>query len=163
MESEKESREDIPTISTENQEWKTERSTDALTELDIGDWVEFTKRISEEDVERFARASGDTNRLHLDSGFAEDTRFASRIVHGTLLAGLVSAALARLPGTVIFLSEEKRFLKPGEIGGTFTGRCTVCEIHDDRYHLETEVTDQDGNVLIDGTAMVLLEPVNDDC
>ena len=63
----------------------------------VGDRVRFSKTISEDDVRAFAEASGDTNRLHLDDEYAEDTRFGRRIAHGTLVGGLISAALARLP------------------------------------------------------------------
>ncbi len=46
--------------------------------LGVGDHVDFTKAISEHDVQQFAAASGDTNPLHLDDEFAEQTRFRGR-------------------------------------------------------------------------------------
>ncbi len=45
--------------------------------IDVGDTVRFSKDLSEEDVEAFAEASGDTNRLHLDADYAEATGSAS--------------------------------------------------------------------------------------
>ena len=81
--------------------------------LDVGDRICFTKTLTEADVDRFAAASGDTNPIHLDEEWASETRFGGRIVHGILASGLISAALARLPGSVIYLSQDVEFRASG--------------------------------------------------
>ncbi len=48
----------------ENEDWTFE-SYGTADGIDVGDHVEFSKTISKADVEAFAEASGDTNRLHL--------------------------------------------------------------------------------------------------
>ena len=80
----------------EREDWEFEYLGDE-SQIDVGDTVRFTKTISEEDVEAFAEASGDTNRLHMEDEFAKTTRFGERIAHGTLVVGAISSALARLP------------------------------------------------------------------
>lgn len=81
----------------ERPDWEFEAMSVEQEVIRVGDRVRFSKTISEDDVRAFAEASGDTNRLHLDDEYAEDTRFGRRIAHGTLVGGLLSAALARLP------------------------------------------------------------------
>ncbi|ADJ13785.1 MaoC family dehydratase [Halalkalicoccus jeotgali] len=138
--------------------WSMERSVDTREELGVGEYVEFTKPLTDADVHAFAQASGDTNRLHLDEEFAAGTRFGTRIVHGTLVGGLISAALARLPGLTIYLSESLEFKGPARIGSVLTARCEIVEdLGQDRYRLVAEVTEADGSTLIDGEAVVLID------
>ncbi|EMA42835.1 MaoC family dehydratase [Halococcus saccharolyticus] len=138
-------------------EWEvnlTERRRDALS---VGDRVRFAKSITDADVRAFARASGDTNPLHLDETFAERTRFGGRIAHGTLASGLISAALARLPGLVVYLSQDVEFQNPVRVGDRVTADCEIVEdLGDHRYRIATQVTTDDATA-IDGEAVVLLD------
>lgn len=139
-------------------QWSFDRSVDTFDKLGVGETVSFTKRVSDEDVEDFARVSGDTNRLHLDDGFAEQTRFGGRIVHGTLLSGLISAALARLPGLTIYLSQDLEFRRPVEIGTTLTADCEIIEdLGGGKFRLDTRVSDEVGETIIEGEAVVLID------
>lgn len=150
----------IPSVFYEAEGWSHERSVDHRADIDVGDYVRFTKQITEADVDAFARLSGDTNRLHLDDEFAADTRFGSRIAHGTLVSGMISAALARLPGMVIYLSQNLEFKGPVGIGTEVTARVEVLETRgDDRFRLETTVETADGETVVDGEAEVLIDPV----
>jgi acyl dehydratase len=130
--------------------------------INVGDRVEFSKSISEQDVSTFAATSGDTNRLHLDEEYASQTRFGRRIVHGTLIGGVISAALARLPGVTIYVSQDLSFLQPAEIGDRLTA---VCEVVQDlgrkKYQLTTDVVDAQGERLIEGQATVLVDETPD--
>ncbi|WP_254841439.1 MaoC family dehydratase [Natronomonas marina] len=136
-------------------EWTSEVHVDG--EPTVGDTVRFSKTLSEDDVDRFAAASGDTNPLHLDEEWAEETRFEGRIVHGTLVAGLISAALARFPGNVVYLSQDLEFRAPVRIGDRVTAEVTIVEaLGDDRYRLRTVVDGGDTRI-IDGEAVVLID------
>lgn len=155
----------LPPVAYDRSDWETTRSVDAGELIGVGDRVTFSKRVTDENVRAFADASGDTNRLHLDDEFAEATRFGGRIVHGTLVSGLISAALARLPGLTIYLSQDVRFTNPVEIGMRLTATVEVVEaLGKGRYRLSTDVTDEDGDVVIDGEAVVLIDdaPSTDD-
>jgi len=126
--------------------------------IDVGDSVTFSKVLNDGDVTAFADASGDTNRLHLDAEYAERTRFGRPIAHGTLVSGTISAALARLPGLIIYLSQEVAYKGPVDIGERVTAHCEVTEaLGDDRYRLLTEVLDEDDEVVIEGDAVVLAD------
>ncbi|MDS0260353.1 MaoC family dehydratase [Haloarcula sp. S1CR25-12] len=143
-------------------EWHVTISEDHPDSLGVGDRIEFTKTISDNDVRQFAAASGDTNPLHLDDEFAEQTRFRGRIAHGTLVGSLISAALARLPGLTIYLSQDLEFHNPVRIGDRLTAECEIVEdLGDEQYRLTTRVREDD-TVVIDGEAVVLIDELPDD-
>jgi len=152
-----------PELTYSKSEWSFERSDEGDGVVSVGDRIRFSKRLTEEEIQVFADASGDTNRLHLDPDFAEETRFGRQIVHGTLVSGVISAALARLPGLTIYLSQDLQFLGPVDIGERVTAICEVVEdLGDGRYRLTTVVEDEDGETVIDGEAIVLIDEVPED-
>jgi acyl dehydratase len=124
----------------------------------VGDSVTFSKRLDDEDVRAFAAASGDTNRLHLDDAYADETRFDGRIVHGSLAGGLISAALARLPGLTVYLSQDMTFVGPVEVGEEVTAVVEVVEdLGDGRLRLTTVVSGEAGDPVVEGEAVVLTD------
>jgi acyl dehydratase len=144
--------EDLPT-------WETDVTAETPADLEVGDRFSFTKTLTDEDVTQFAAASGDTNPLHLDDEYAERTRFGGRIAHGTLVGGLISAALARMPGLVVYLSQDLEFRNPVRIGDRVTADCEIVEeLGNSQYRLETVVRDGDATI-IDGEAVVLIDNV----
>lgn len=125
-----------------------------------GDSVRFSKVLTDDDVRKFAEATSDTNALHLNDVFAEKTRFGHRIVHGTLVSGLISAALACFPGLTIYISQNLEFRRPVDIGESLTAQCKIVdELEDDRYRLTTRIENGDDEVVLDGTATVLIDPL----
>ena len=149
-----------PSVAYARPEWELDAETDDPTELSVGDRITFSKTLTDEDVRAFADISGDTNRLHLETEFAEESRFGSRIVHGTLVSGLISAALARLPGLTIYLSQDMTFLAPAYIGDRLTATIEVVDdLEDNKYILSTNVHNDEDKQLIKGEAVVLIDPV----
>lgn len=141
----------------ERNDWTFDYHGEDESTVSVGDVATFSKPITVEDVETFAEVTGDTNRLHLDADYAAETRFGKPIVHGVLANGLISAALARLPGLTIYLSQESSFLAPLSIGDRATA---VCEVVDDlgrsKYRIETIVRDGGGEVVLEGDALSLI-------
>ena len=137
--------------------WEWERTVDDSDAVEVGDSVTFSKEISDEDVSSFAEASGDTNPLHLEDDYAEGTRFGGRIAHGMLVGGLISAALARFPGTVVYLSQDFEFQGPVRIGDRARAEVEIIDtLEGGRYRLSTQVlVDSEG--VIDGEAVVLID------
>lgn len=145
-----------------HESWTTDDELATPDEVTVGDRITFTRRLAGEDVRAFAAASGDTNRLHLDGDYAEASRFDGTIVHGGLVGGVISAALARLPGLVIYLSQDLAFLKPVEVGDEVAAVVEVVEdLGGGQYRLETTVSRSDGEVVVDGEAVVLIEKSED--
>lgn len=130
-----------------------------IRELKIGDQASTAKTISESDVYLFAGITGDHNPAHVNEVYASQTRFGRRIAHGILSAGLISAVLAmKLPGPGnIYLGQELKFVRPVYFGDTITATCTVSELLPEKNiaRLETVCTNQDGAVVIKGTATVM--------
>lgn len=149
----------IPSIDHSNLDWQFDRTVDDPEHISVGDTVTFEKVLSDDDVRAFAHVSGDTNRLHLDDDFAADTRFGERIVHGTLVSGLISAALARLPGLTIYLSQDLEFSGPVGIGDRVSARVEIVEnLGNDQYRLETIIRNEDEDAtVINGEAVVLID------
>jgi len=156
--------EPIRSVTYRERGWTAERSVDSSDAISVGDTVSFSKRIDAADVSAFARASGDTNRLHLDDEFARKTRFGRRIVHGTLASGMISAALARLPGLTIYLSQDVEFRHPVDLGARVTAHAEVVEdLGGDRYRLTTVIHDEnEDRAAIEGEAIVLIDDLPDD-
>ncbi len=130
--------------------------------VEVGDVARFVKTLSDEDLRAFAEATGDTNRLHLDDEFAATSRFGRRIAHGTLVTGVISAALARLPGLTIYLSKDLHFMGPVEVGERVTAECRVTEdLGKGKYRLSTTVTNEADDTVVDGSTTVLIDELAD--
>ena len=65
----------------------------SIDQLSIGQSASFSKTISESDVYMFAGVTGDVNPAHINESYANATPFKTRIAHGMLSAGLISAVL----------------------------------------------------------------------
>src|ERR1700689_5352915 len=83
-----------------------------------GDEAKFSKVIAAEDLEAFAKLSGDRNPLHMDEKFAARTHFQRRVVHGMLVANYVSALIGmNCPGPGALWSQQNfRWPAPVFIG-----------------------------------------------
>ena len=131
----------------------------SIHELKIGDSAQFSKTITEEVINDFARVTGDFNPVHLDQAYAEKTPFKGRIAHGALSIGLFSNILGNiLPGHgSIYLSHEIKFLAPVRIGDTITAKVEVIEVvpEKNRAEFRTTCTNQDGKLVVDGFAWAM--------
>ena len=130
----------------------------------VGDWAEFEKTVTAEDVSLFAQVTGDTNPLHHDAGYAAKTRFGECIAHGMLSAGFISAALGTKLAPhccVVYLSQSLRFLRPVKIGDTIKAVAYVKGIEHEKRQvtIETNCFNQKGDPVVKGAAVVLLDPV----
>ncbi len=86
----------------------------AAGDLKVGLTAEYEREIQESDVLEFAANSGDFNPLHVESDFAQRSRYGRRVVHGAFQVGLASALLGmHLPGRDVLLgSVSARFVAP---------------------------------------------------
>ncbi len=124
----------------------------------VGDAETFTKTVSESDIYLFAGVTGDLNPAHIDESYASGTFFKTRIAHGMLSAGFISAVIGtKLPGPgTIYMKQEIKFLAPVRIGDTITARAEVTEINAEknRVSLRTTCTNSEGTRVVDGEALV---------
>ena len=129
-------------------------------DLKIGMSYSMSKEFTSNEVEEFSRLSMDVNPLHLNADYAAKSMFGRKIVHGFLSASLFSAIIGtKFPGEgSIYLSQNLSFLRPVFHDQNITSTVTVKELFPEkkRVLLETVCKDDQGNVLITGTALVKL-------
>ncbi|WP_115862769.1 MaoC family dehydratase [Halorussus litoreus] len=124
----------------------------------VDDTAEATLTVTEETIDEYAGLVGDDNPIHRDAEYAAETMFGGRVAHGMLTAGVVSAALANLPGDIVYLSQDLDFESPVRPGETVTATVTVEEdLGDDRLRVKT-VAETDEEFVLSGTAVVLSLP-----
>lgn len=132
-------------------------------DIKTGDSATYSKTITDDDIRAFAALAGDHNSVHLDDEYARKTRFGRRIAHGMLSASLISTVIGmKLPGVgSIYLSQSFKFVAPVFPGDTVTAKATVKAVRDDKpvVTLETVCTNQRGETVVTGEAMVLVENV----
>ena len=131
-------------------------------EYRIGQRASFSKTIAECDGYGFAGITGDFNPLHINEAEAEKLPFGRRVVHGMLTASFLSTVIAgSLPGPgTIYMEQGVRFVKPVFLGDTITATVEILEIMEKRKaRLGTTVTNGNGDVVVEGTALVKL-PLN---
>lgn len=130
-----------------------------IQELKLGEKAFFQKTITETDVYLYAGITGDLNPAHINEEYAKDTFFKSRIAHGMLTAGLISAVLGmKLPGPgTIYMGQELKFTAPVRIGDTIKAEVEVTEMvtEKNRLKLRTTCTNQNGDIVLDGVATVM--------
>jgi 3-hydroxybutyryl-CoA dehydratase len=130
----------------------------AYDEIKTGDDASLSVTITEAHIVLYAGITGDVNPVHVDAEHAKESMFGERIAHGMLVGGLISAVLGtKLPGpNSIYLGQDLRFTAPVKIGDTVTVVVTVTEKRDDKriIKLSTTVSNQRGEVVIDGSAVI---------
>lgn len=129
-----------------------------FSELKIGQKASVQKTFTAADVTAFAGISLDVNPIHMSDGYAKNTIFGKRIVHGILTSGLISAVLAnKLPGPgTIYLGQELRFMAPVYLGDDITATVEIIELREDKkiVKLNTTCVNQEGKTVVSGVATV---------
>lgn len=129
-----------------------------IDKLQVGDTAEFAKTVTETDIYLYAGITGDFNPAHVNEAYAKNTFFKTRIAHGMLTAGFISAIIAnQLPGPgTIYMKQDLSFLAPVRIGDTITARVEIVELDADknRVRLKTTCSNQDGVTVLEGFGLV---------
>jgi acyl dehydratase len=131
--------------------------------MEIGQTARRTRTVRHRDIELFTEITGDRNPLHYDEAAATASRFGGIIVQGGVTSGLLNALVAEdLPGPgSVFLHVDWNFRAPVKPGEEITAEAEVVEARTDKpiYTLRTTITNQDGTIVLDGTALVYQEPI----
>lgn len=122
-----------------------------------------TRTVESRDIELFTQISGDSNPIHYDAELAAASRFGGIVVQGGVTSALLNAVVAEdLPGPgTVFLHVDWSFRAPVRPGDTITAEVRVVSVRHDKpiATLATTITNQDGVVVLDGTAVVWRDPV----
>ena len=124
----------------------------------VGQRATWSRTFGADDVEAFARISGDRNPLHFDADFAARTRAGSLVVQGGLTTGLFNALVAmELPGPgSVFLHQTWDYPAPVYIGDTVTAEAEVVEARADKpiTRLRCVARRADGTEVLRGECLV---------
>lgn len=130
-----------------------------IEDLQVGMEAYMQKQVTEQDIVSFADVTGDHNPVHMDEAYAASTFFKTRIAHGMLSAGFISAVLGtRMPGPgAVYMSQTLRFLAPVRIGNLVRTVVKVVGLDSKKkraqFHCWCEV---DGNMVVEGEALVFV-------
>ena len=129
-------------------------------DLAVGQKAFLRKTITEADLSHFIAITGDTNPLHVDQSFAEQTFFGQRIAHGMLSASLFSTMVGmHLPGIgAIYKSQTLEFLRPVFIGDTVCAWFEIIAIDPETEQIDIRswIENQNSETVIQGQAVVSL-------
>ena len=129
-----------------------------FNELKVGQKASVQKTFTAADVTAFAGISLDVNPIHMSDGYAKNTIFGKRIVHGMLTASLISGVLGiQLPGPgTVYLGQELKFTAPVYLGDDITATVEIIELRPDKkiIKLNTTCVNQDGKIVVTGVATV---------
>ena len=116
-------------------------------------------QFSQEEVNQFAKVTGDNNPVHTDAAYAAKTQFRKPIMHGMLSASLFSKVFGTLfPGEgTIYLKQTLNFLKPMYVDTMYEATFTVKEVIKDKNRavVETLIKNPEGFVCTSGEASIL--------
>lgn len=126
--------------------------------LSIGDSFSVNRFLSAEDVQMFAKLTGDDNPIHVDEEYAQSTRFGKPIVHGVLLLGIISKVLGcDFPGHgSIAVGISVRFLRPVPVGSEVTVEVKISEKIEKRKHVKARVyVYHEGRIAVGGEGTMI--------
>lgn len=124
----------------------------------------FQKTITQVDIDRYARVSGDFNPIHISPEYARSTPLGTTVAHGMLLLAYISQVMTKAFGRAWLESGKMyaRFRSPARPGDAISISGTVTRV--DRcsgkttVHCEISCCNQNGEELISGYTEVQLTP-----
>ena len=123
-----------------------------------GQTYEMTFSISQEQVEAFARITGDNNPIHLDKEYAANTIFKKRIIHGFLAGSIFSRVFGTIfPGEgTIYLKQSLNFKAPMYVDQPYRAYFEVREIIEEKNRaiVITTLFDKNNKETISGEALI---------
>jgi 3-hydroxybutyryl-CoA dehydratase len=121
----------------------------------------FSKPLTQETIDGYARASGDFNPIHVAPAFAATTPFGGTIAHGMLLLAYLSEMMTAAFGRAWLAGGrlKVRFKGVARPGDTLTVRGRIERVQDEGRRLlaAVECVNQAGDMLVTGDAEVRLD------
>ena len=129
-------------------------------QIEIGLTKKFHVNITQLLVDEFAKISGDFSPIHVDDEFAKSTKFGRKIVHGMLLASLLSRMVGMyLPGKyALYSSQTLEFHNPCFIGDEIL----VSSVETDKSEstkiikIESKITNIKKDILLYGAGRIIV-------
>lgn len=133
---------------------------EALYGLRPGMTASDSRVFSAADLDEYGDLVGDRNPIFRDDAAAQKRGFKRRILPGPLLAGMFSCLLGtQLPGRGTgWMKQALRFPGPAYPGEKLTASVTIQRLRADKelVNLNTRIAAEDGRIVCDGEALVLV-------
>jgi len=135
---------------------------DTKRRICLGDTATMERTFTEEDIQQFAKLTGDYGKLHTDAAFAAKYGFGRPVVHGILTGSLLSSIMGTtLPGAgTILMDENLTFTAPVYAGDTITASIKLVHMEEKKrwYIGEFKGTckKSDGTLAVEGTIHQLM-------
>lgn len=137
----------------------------SASKLKVGDTHEevVVDDLSRTQIVMYAGASGDYNPLHCDEVYTTQAAgYPSVFAHGMLTMGMTGKMLTNYVGDGRLTKFGVRFTNQVWPGDTLTSKATVEDIRDEGgqkiVDLKVETVNQDGKVVVSGSASARLDP-----
>ena len=109
--------------------------------------------LSRTQIVMYAGASGDYNPVHTDEKFTKEMAgYPSVFAHGMLTMGMTGRMLTNYVGDGRLTKYGVRFTSQVWPGDTLNSTATVVDVTDGIVNLSVETTNQDGAVVLSGSA-----------
>jgi len=132
----------------------------SFREIKVGQAKNFQVTITESLVNDFAKLSGDFSPIHMSSEYANSTKFKDRIVHGMLLASLLSRMVGMyLPGKhALYSTQTLEFHNPCFIGDVVTVSSIVNDKSESTKIIKigSKITNGKNEILLNGIGRIIV-------
>lgn len=127
-------------------------------QIQLNSIFKYEFEFSQKEVIAFAKATGDTNPIHLDEEYAKNMPFKRTILHGFLGGSVFSKVFGTLfPGEgTIYLKQNMTFLKPMFPHEKYIAIFTIKDIvsSKNRALVKTEILNGANEIVISGEALI---------
>ncbi|HXS37927.1 MAG TPA: MaoC family dehydratase [Flavipsychrobacter sp.] len=128
--------------------------------LQIGDEFRHKYSYTQDDVDTYARVSGDTNPLHIDAQAGKESMFGRNIIHGFLGASVFTKIFGALwhPDGNVYMSQNIKWLKPMFVDTEYEAVIKIKEVFPEKNRILYDCAVYDtktGEQTISGEAMLL--------
>lgn len=128
--------------------------------LASGDTFEFTFQFSQDDVDAFAKISGDNNPVHLDAEYAANTVYKKPIIHGFLGSSIISRIFGTMwPGEgTVYLHQKLSFKRPMYVDQDYKAMLEVKQVLEGKHRaiINTTIIEvANGKPVVTGEAEIM--------
>jgi 3-hydroxybutyryl-CoA dehydratase len=125
--------------------------------MKLNETFEYQFSFSQEDVDNFAKVTGDDNPIHIDEEYAQKSIFKKRIVHGFLSGSVFSKVFGTMwPGNgTIYLNQKMSFVKPMYTDEEYVATFEVIDVlPKNMFLINTTITNRNNESTIEGEALI---------
>lgn len=128
-----------------------------MDEYKVGMKNEFSRKFTREETKKMGMLIGDHNPFHFDEEFIKKTKYDKPIVHGLLVAGMISHFGADIfPGPGLLAESMKfKFLKPVFVGEEIRAVAEVVKVdrEGNRVTFSMNCFNEKGEMVLEGEAV----------